>query len=255
MTGAARQFEIFVCRDADALAEEAADRIVAEAQAAISVRGRFLLVLSGGSTPQRTYEILARPEGHLQIDWAKTWLFFGDERCVPPDDVRSNYRMAAEALITPIGIAADHVLQMRTEVGSPAQSAVDYERRLKTFFGSANGFPHFDLILLGLGDDGHTASLFPGKPTLNEKASWITWSPPGVLPPPVDRVTLTYPVLNAACAVMFLVSGEKKADVVREVLETDVDFHARPAAGVKPTDGQLTWMLDEPAAAKLKRLR
>ena len=250
MTNKSAQREIVVCHDAESLAEEAAERIIAEAQSAISLRGRFTLVLSGGSTPQRTYQLLAQPARRSKIEWSRTWLFFGDERYVPHDDARSNYRMAVESLLAPIGIAADHVLAIPVDVGTPAQCAAEYERRLQRFFGllAESGFPHFDLILLGLGDDGHTESLFPGKPALDENKAWVTWSPPGVLPPPVDRVTLTFPVLNAAREVMFLVAGEKKAAVVRELLEGNVDYHVRPAAGVKPADGMLIWMLDEAAA-------
>jgi 6-phosphogluconolactonase len=257
MTNKSPQREIVVCHDAKALAEEAAERIIAEAQSAISVRGRFTLVLSGGSTPQRTYQLLAQPERRSKIDWSKTWLFFGDERCVPFDDPRSNFRMAAEALLKPLRIAADHVLAVPVEGGSPAQCAAEYERRLRKFFGApaGDGFPHFDSILLGLGDDGHTASLFPGKPALGETEAWVAWSPPSVLPPPVDRVTLTFPVLNAAREVMFLVAGEKKAPVVREILEDRSDDHVHPAVGVKPTDGNLTWLLDEAAAKLLRQKR
>jgi 6-phosphogluconolactonase len=257
MTSMATDSEIVVSRDVEALSTEAAERIIAEAQSAISVRGRFTLVLSGGSTPERTYQLLAQPSRRSKIDWSKTWLFFGDERCVPHDDPRSNFRVAAEALLKPLRIAADHVLVVPVEAGSPAQCAAEYERRLRQFFGVPAGgaFPHFDVILLGLGDDGHTASLFPGKPALGETKAWVTWSPPGVLPPPVDRVTLTLPVLNTAREVMFLVAGEEKAPVVREILEDRSDYHVHPATGVKPKDGNLTWLLDETAAKLLRQKR
>ncbi len=253
MTSMATEREIVVFRDDVELAEEAADRIIAEAQSAISVRHRFVLVLSGGSTPERTFRLLAEPQRSSRIDWSRTWLFFGDERCVPHDDPRSNYRMAAESLLRPTGIAADHVFDIPTDAGSPADCAAEYQARLQEFFGvpSGGGFPHFDVILLGLGDDGHTASLFPGKPALDETKAWVTWSPPGVLPPPVDRVTLTFPVLNASRDIMFLVSGKKKSPVVREVLEGNSDFHTHPAASVRPKDGNLSWLLDEAAAQLL----
>ncbi len=255
MRDLATRREIIVCADANALAVEAADRIIAEAQSAISVRGRFLLVLSGGSTPEATYKLLAQPERKSRIDWSKTWLFFGDERCVPHNDSRSNYRLAANSLLEPLGIAHDHVQAIPTDVGTPATCAAEYERRLRAFFGTKVGceFPHFDVVLLGLGDDGHTASLFPGKPTLDETSAWVTSSPPGVLPPPVNRVTLTFSVLNAARLAMFLVAGEKKAAIVRAVLEEDVDYRVHPAARVSPVDGDLAWVLDESAASLLNQ--
>jgi 6-phosphogluconolactonase len=252
MDDALTQCEIVVVADADALAAEAARRIVAAATAAIAARGRFTLVLSGGSTPERTYKLLAKPEWRSQIDWLRTWLFFGDERCVPYDDSRSNYHLASESLLKPAQIAADRVIAVRTDGGTPAECAADYESQLKRFFGGANVHPpQFDLILLGLGDDGHTASLFPGKPSLDESSVWVTSSPPGVLPPPVDRVTLTFPVLNSAREAMFLVSGAGKATIVREVLEGTCDVQQHPSRGVRPKDGIVTWLLDNAAASKL----
>jgi 6-phosphogluconolactonase len=262
MSVAAGRVEIAVSRDAAELAAEAAKRIAAAAEAAIAERGRFALVLSGGSTPERTYKVLAAQPADQKIDWARTWMFFGDERCVPHDDTRSNFHLANEALFKPAGIAADRVLAIRTDSRTPAQSAADYELVLRKFFDPSattaekiGGFPPFDVILLGLGDDGHTASLFPGKPTLDEREAWITWSPPGVLPPPVDRVTFTLPLINAAREIMFLVSGAAKATIVHEVLDAPMDVHLHPSSGVRPTHGKLTWLLDEPAARLLNRER
>lgn len=264
MSVAAGQAEIVVRSDAVALAAETADRIVASARAAIAQRGRFTLVLSGGSTPERTYRLLGQNPRSGEIDWSRTWIFFGDERCVPHDDPRSNYRLANEALLQPAGISPDHVLAVPTASRTPAQSAAEYETSLRKFFdfaissaqsGQGHGFPKFDLNLLGLGDDGHTASLFPGKPTLNQREAWVTWSPPGVLPPPVDRVTFTFPLINAAQQVMFLVSGAGKASIVHEVLDGPPDVHKHPASGVLPADGKLIWLLDEPAAKLLNRQR
>lgn len=164
-------------------------------------------------------------------------------------------------LFKPAGIAADRVLAVATDSRTPAQSATDYEAILRKFFSAGNApaaeksrqFPQFDLVLLGLGDDGHTASLFPGKPTLDERLAWVTWSPPGVLPPPVDRVTFTFPLINAAREIMFLVSGAAKATIVHEVLDARPNVHLHPSSGVQPTDGKLTWLLDVPAAGLLKR--
>jgi 6-phosphogluconolactonase len=265
MSSAAGQLEIAIRSDAAALAADAADRIIAASQAAIAHRGRFTLVLSGGSTPERLYKLLGEKPRCGQLDWSRTWLFFGDERCVPHDDPRSNYHLASESLLKPAGIAPGHVLAIPTNPLTPAQSAAEYESALRKFFaagssssssGSSQGgsdkLPAFDVVLLGLGDDGHTASLFPGKPSLDEKNAWITWSPPGVLPPPVDRVTFTFPLLNAARQVMFLVSGPAKATIVHEVLDNPPDLHKHPSSGVLPS-GKLVWLLDEPAASQLKR--
>ena len=257
----AGQLEIVVCRDATALAANIADRIVAAAHAAIDQRQRFTLVLSGGSTPERTFKLLAAPPRRDQIDWTRTWLFFGDDRCVPHDDPRSNYNLANQSLLIPAGIAPSHVLAVPTDSLTPEQSAAAYESMLRNFFDiappadpSANhNFPAFDLILLGLGDDGHTASLFPGKPSLNEQNAWVTWSTPGVLPPPVDRVSFSFPLINAAREAMFLVSGPAKATIVHQVLDEPPDVQKHPSSGVQPASGKLTWMLDEPAAKLLKR--
>jgi 6-phosphogluconolactonase len=257
-----RQSELVVCRNAEALAEEAARRIVASARTAIAARGQFTLVLSGGSTPAKTYQHLARSEKRSEIDWEKTWFFFGDERCVPHDDPHSNFHQAAKSLFEPAKIKAERILAVPTDGGSPAHCAAKYESTLKAFFnrsgGAASGgnspsagFPQFDLILLGLGGDGHTASLFPGKPTLQETQAWVTSSPPGVLPPPVDRVTFTFPTINAAREVMFLVAGAGKAAVARDVLDGKADVAVHPASGVRPVNGKLIWLLDEAAASAL----
>jgi 6-phosphogluconolactonase len=255
MTTAASNREIVVCHDPAALAEQAADRIIAAASESIAARGQFTLALSGGSTPERLYKLLAAERRRTKIDWQRTWLSFGDERFVPHTNERSNYRVAAEALLKPAQIPSDHVFAVPVDCPTPADAAAEYEKQLRAFFGesAANQFPQFDLILLGLGDDGHTASLFPGKPALNEKTAWVTWSPPGALPPPVDRVTFTFPVLNAARQVMFLVAGTGKSQIVREILENSPNPQRHPASGVKPQHGKLVWMLDEAAASALTR--
>jgi 6-phosphogluconolactonase len=247
--------EIEILADADQLAAAAARRIVEIATAAIAARGQFTIALAGGHTPEKTYGLLTRAPLAGQIDWAKSWLFFGDERFVPLDDPRSNYSMARRALLEAAPIPRDHVFPASTDLGSPAASAAEYQRRLSGFFQlpESGPAPILDLILLGLGDDGHTASLFPGAPALHETTAWVTSSPPGVLPPPVDRVTFTFATLNAARHVMFLVAGANKAEAVRDVLENHAPPEKRPAAGVHPEYGTLTWLLDEPAARLLKR--
>ena len=238
-----------ICRDADELARAAARTISRSASSGIRDRGRFTLALAGGSTPTKTYRLLA--EDRAAIDWSKTFLFFGDERWVPPDDDRSNYKMVRESLLAIAPIAADHVFAVPTHRASAEQCALEYAETLNQFFGTAGGRPPaIDLILLGLGDDGHTASLFPGAAALDVMDRPVTFSPPGILPPHVDRITLTYPVINAARHVLFLVAGAGKADAFRDVWEGRPTRHERPAAGVRPEPGTLSWLV-ESAAARL----
>lgn len=243
--------EIIVCRDAAALATTVVDKIIDAASEAIATRGRFTLVLSGGSTPKAAYALLA--ERKASVDWSKTWLFFGDERVVPHDDARSNYHLASESLLRPAGIAREHVFAVPTHLPTSGECAAAYESTLRSFFNDAGDatFPAFDLVLLGLGDDGHTASLFPGKPAVHEKKAWVTWSPPGVLPPPVDRVTLTLPTINSARKIAFLVGGAGKATIVGELLASGATSDKYPAGLVQPTHGHAVWLLDEAAASQL----
>jgi 6-phosphogluconolactonase len=197
--------------------------------------------------------MLAQPARAADIDWSKTYLFFGDERFVPPDDVRSNFAMAKRSLLDPFPVDPSHLFPIPTRGKTPAECAAEYAAELARFFSTSTDGPppRFDLILLGMGEDGHTASLMPGSPALEVNDAWVTWSPAGTLPREVDRITLTYPVLNAAREVLFLVTGGKKAAVVRDVLEADVPREQRPAAGVNPVDGTLTWLVDEGAAMLL----
>ncbi|MEX0676383.1 MAG: 6-phosphogluconolactonase [Pirellulales bacterium] len=246
-------YELKVCRDADRLAEKAAERIARAAALSIRHRGRFTLVLAGGSTPRKTYGLLAAGDGESNIDWSRTFLFFGDERHVPRGDPRSNYRMAHESLLALAPIASEQVLPVPTDPATAEQCADEYAAALVRFFAlPAGSMPIFDLVLLGLGDDGHTASLFPGAAALSVSDRIATSSPPGVLPPPVDRVTLTYPALNAARHVMFLVEGANKAAALRDVIEGKADKNQRPAAGIRPEAGQLTWLVDRSAAGLLQ---
>jgi 6-phosphogluconolactonase len=247
--------EIRIAKDADELAALAADLIQRAATTAVAQRGRFTLVLAGGHTPEKAYSLLVTAPASVQIPWSKTYFFFGDERFVPHDDSRSNFAMARRALLAQAPIAADHALSIPTNLATPADSAAAYANDLARFFGVplSAAPPAFDLVLLGLGDDGHTASLFPRAAALAEQRAWVISSPPGVLPPPVDRVTLTFPVLNAARHVVFLVSGTNKAEPVRDVLGGQATIADRPAAGVQPQNGRVTWLLDEAAAELLPR--
>jgi 6-phosphogluconolactonase len=246
--------ERIVCEDCIKLAEHAAALIQQAASDNIRSHGRFTLVLAGGSTPEKTYSLLARPQDVAKIDWSRTHLFFGDERLVPPDDPRSNFGMAQRTLFARVPVPSTNIFPIPTSRGSAAECAALYADTLSRFFQTRPGSPppSFDLLLLGMGDDGHTASLFPGHPALQVTDSWVTSSPPGVLPPPVDRITFTFPVLNAARHVVFLVAGDKKAAVLRDVLEGGATPQQHPAAGVRPTQGKLTWLLDRAAAALLR---
>ncbi len=225
------------------LAEAAAREFASRAAEAIRDRGRFAVVLAGGSTPKTTYEILARDYAD-QIDWANVHVFFGDERAVPPDHGDSNYRMARETLLDHVPVGSVHRMQGELP---PDEAAEAYEQDLLDFFGS-EGLPRFDLILLGTGPDGHTASLFPETSALEVHDRWVVANP--VLKLDTTRITLTVPVLNAARAVCFLVAGESKAQPVAEILEGNPDPREYPASLIQPQDGP-TWMLDHPAASGL----
>ena len=243
---------LWIFKDSDELAAHAADQIVQIAQEAIRVRGRAMVALAGGSTPKKSYRLLAQPPRRGRMDWAHTYLFFGDERFVPPDDPSSNFAMVQEALLKPASVPAGRVFQVPTRLGSAAAAAQAYAATLRRAFASDDP-PRFDLILLGLGDDGHTASLFPGAASLRVTDRWVVASPPGTLPPPVERITLTLPVLNAAREILFLVVGPNKAQALQEVLEGRPGRAERPAAAVHPVDGMVTWLVDEAAAGRLTR--
>jgi 6-phosphogluconolactonase len=248
--------EIVVRPDGEAVAREAIERVLVSAAQAVSSRGRFIFALAGGSTPAVLYELLASPEFIHRVDWARTEVFFGDERCVPPDHEWSNYRMARQALLDHVPIRASNVHRIAGELG-PDAAAAAYTATMGTVFVMGEGaLPRFDLILLGMGDDAHTASLFPGMPALLEREAWAVGTPvPEYVRPQVRRVTLTLPVLNAARQVMFLVTGSAKAEPVRRVLLDaghDPAAAALPAARVRPEEGALAWLLDQPAAAWLR---
>lgn len=240
---------IEVFPDADALARTVAHRLIETARAKVAEQGVFTLALSGGSTPKKLHRELTAAGGDLP--WDSIHLFFGDERNVGPDHEDSNFRMARETLLDSISIPAENVHRILAEQEA-RQAAAEYEVDLREFFESRNlireGFPTFDVILLGMGDDGHTASLFPGTEALHEKAQWVAGNQVPQLE--TNRITLTYPVINHAAEVMLLVAGAGKADRLEEVLHTRKGEAAYPVQGVQPV-GALRWMLDEAAAAKL----
>lgn len=239
--------EIRILQDPDELAREAADLFGWLGSQAIGMTGRFQVCLTGGSTPKQMYATLATPPYTKQLDWGSAEFYFGDERAVPPDDPHSNYRMANETLFRPLTIASDRVFRMRGEL-DPDEAARQYEQVLRERFGP--GWPRFALLLLGLGEDGHVASLFPGTPSLREskRAVIATVSPK----PPHQRITLTIPVLNNSEVVLFLVSGSSKAQAVRRTLEhTGPADPEVPATFVRPVNGRLIWLLDRAAAVDL----
>lgn len=237
-----------VYEDSHQLAAAAAEAFVEEARGAIEERGRFTGALAGGSTPKALYGLLA--ERHRDaVDWSKVHAFFGDERPVPPDHEDSNYRTAKEALLDRVPVGGVH--RMRGEL-DPAEAARLYERELREFFdlGLAPGEPpRFDLILLGMGGDGHTLSLFPRTPALDVRDRLAVENPVEKLGQ--TRITLTLPTANAAREVHFLVAGEGKAEALKEVLEGDADPRDYPSKLIRPANGNLTWMLDRAAASLL----
>ncbi|MGD0790546.1 MAG: 6-phosphogluconolactonase [Terriglobales bacterium] len=250
-----RSIEVFPT--AANLFHAAAEEFVRAARTAIGAQGRFSVALSGGSTPKALYSLLA--SNYAEFAWSRIFLFFGDERHVPPTDADSNYRMVNESLLTKIAIPPENVFRVPAENPDAAAAASEYEAQLRRFFelppeirpGDRPGeFPRFDLILLGMGPDGHTASLFPDSPALDEQsrlvvANWVAKFN-------THRITLTFPVLNRAAEVMFLASGADKANMVHQVLEGK-NTPPLPSQRVQPSDGTLLWMLDEAAAAKLTR--
>ena len=239
--------DIIICRDVDELSRKAAAQFVSLADAAISARGHFNVALSGGSTPRALYSLLASGEFSAQLAWRQIHLYFGDERCVAPDHAESNYRMAKEALLAQIPIPRANVHRMAGEK-MPALAAAEYEAQLRQHFHSTeDAVPRFDLILLGLGEDGHTASLFPGSSALNENRRLVATTYVEKLN--AHRLTLTFPVINNAAQISFLVAGASKAVIVKELLTTET--HDYPAARIAPENGQLTWFVTQDAADDL----
>jgi 6-phosphogluconolactonase len=227
----------------------AAEEVVRTANEAVAQRGRFTVALAGGSTPKSLYNLLAT-NARTTLPWDRMFFFWGDERHVPPIDPESNYRMAEEAMLSKVPVPPGNVFRIKTENPDAAAAAEDYEQTIRKFFALGPGqFPRFDLILLGMGPDGHTASLFPGTTALQEKsrlvvANWVDKMK-------THRISLTLPVLNAALCVTFLVSGTDKAPALKAVLEEDVPAEQYPAKLIKPNDGKLIWLIDRAAASQL----
>jgi 6-phosphogluconolactonase len=244
-----------VLADADALAAAATEHFVLAAEGAIADHARFVVALSGGSTPQRTFELLAREPFVSRVDWSRVHVLWGDERCVPPTDASSNYRMAREALLDHVPLPPEHIHRMHGE-DAPERAAASYESTLRTLFRTSHGPPsvepgkNIDLALLGLGDNGHTASIFPGSALIDERTHWV--SAEYVAAVSMWRITMTAPLLNAAAEILFLVSGGAKAHVLERVLEGPRVPHELPAQLISPTHGRLEWLVDRAAASELE---
>ena len=245
--------EIRIAHDSHTWAAAAADLVHTVGQEAIRANGRFLIALSGGSTPETLYRTLTSPAFAGRFDWSQTTFFFSDERAVPPDDPRSNYALANRTLFIPLNIASSQVYRMAGEARDPQAAAHTYEEQLRQATNTPpSSRPTLDLVLLGLGEDGHTASLFPGSLVLRNNHSLIavTQSPKD----PPTRLTMTLGVINRASVVLFLVTGAGKAGIVRAVLDPKTEAERQlPASLVAPEEGRLIWLLDQAAADELPR--
>jgi 6-phosphogluconolactonase len=245
------KLEIRIAQAQHEWAKEAAVLVHELGTQAIHDHNRFFIALSGGTTPEHLYRTLASPPYAGHVGWSRTIFFFSDERCVPPDHPDSNFGLASRTLFAPLTIPPEHIHRMRGEVADPEAAALDYERQLRIIDSpTQKDSPHLDLLLLGLGQDGHTASLFPGTKAVSERQRLVAvgQAPTGI----TTRLTLTLGVINQASVVLFLIMGADKAKIVKRVLEPDTDADRQlPAALVKPQSGRLIWLLDGPAAALL----
>jgi 6-phosphogluconolactonase len=238
--------ETRIVNSAADLFEAAATELAGLAAEAVRTRGRFSVALSGGSTPRGLYSLLAGGAAS-SIPWDKFFFFWSDERHVPPGHPDSNYRMAYEAMLSKVPVPPEHVFRIRGEENDADAAARAYEETLRTVFAVPSGaIPRFDLILLGIGTEGHTASLFPGSPALEETKRLVVANRVEKLD--TERITFTYPLINHAACVMFLVSGTDKAEILERILEYPGDL---PAQRVRPVNGKLFWLADHAAAAKL----
>jgi len=238
---------IRVYKDLEALSQAAAELFTVLSRQASLICGRFSVALSGGETPHRMYELLAASPYRERIHWEEVNIFWSDERCVPEDDPRSNARMARQALLEHVPIPPDQIHTIRCD-RSPREAALAYEVELRQFFSTSN--LNFHLVLLGLGSNGHIASLFPNTPVLNEKERWVS----EIYLPEADmhRVTFTAPFINQASQVVFLVSGRDKAEVLVKVLEGPYRPHQLPAQLIRPKSTHPIWLVDKAASQKLR---
>ncbi len=249
-----QRIQIFEYDQYDLLCQGLAEKILLLSEKAIKKNGRFVMVLAGGTTPKGLYRKMSEAPLKDQFKWHAMHFFWGDERWVPVDDIRNNYRMTAEALLARADIPPENIHPIVTTKKSPEVSALEYEKDIASFFKLKPGeFPVFDLVLLGLGQDGHTASLFWGTQALEEHARLVVDLEPEQTEEP--RVTLTLPVINRADNVIFIVSGAEKAYVVREVLQPMEGRPLLPAQRIWPDRGILSWYLDQAASSYLVRVQ
>ena len=239
--------EVRIFKDLEALSRAAADLFIEQGAQSIAERDRFLVALNGGGTPNRLFQLLAT-DFHDKVDWSKVHVFWGDERRVPPDHLGSSYGQARDALLSRVPIPDGNIHRIKGELGPP-EASKDYSLILKQFASPPLEWPRFDLVYLGMGEDGHTASLFPGSAVdMSEPAIPVTAQ---YQDRPANRVSLTPVVFNSAHMVAFMATGEKKAQTVAEVLSDRYNPAPYPAQWIKPNDGRLIWLVDEAAASKL----
>lgn len=243
--------EIHTFRNLVELSRAAAELFVETARSRIAATGSFFAALSGGATPRRLYELLATNDYSSRIAWPSVHLFQVDERCVPPDHPESNFRMIREALLVPSRMPPENFQRMAGELANANEAARQYALELGRAIPNREGnCPRFDLVVLGMGNDGHTASLFPGSPALEDRDRWVCASSAGAGGLP--RITLAYPVLNSAAVIVFLVSGSEKAATLERVLKGPPQPQRLPAQGISPVNGRLVWYVDEAAASRLQ---
>ena len=252
MPAAAKQREVYILKDNPAVARRAAEEFVKIAQSAVKDRGSFSVALSGGSTPKLLYSLLATdPELRAKVPWDKMHLFFGDERHVGPDDPQSNFKMASETMITKAPLKPEQIHRMKGEYPDPERAAKEYEQDLRTYFHLKDAeLPRLDLVLAGMGDEGHTLSLFPGTKALHPQEgravvrNWV-----GKLY--TERITITAPAANNAEMILFMVAGKEKTLALKGVLEGPYEPEQLPAQLLQPTNGKLLWLVDEAAGSML----
>ncbi len=241
--------ELRIFQDSERLSRHAANLFIEESNKSIRERNRFLVALNGGGTPTRLFQLLAT-DYSKEIDWRKVHVFWGDERCVPPDNEGSNYHQANELLLSKVSLPENNVHRVEGEL-DPATASKKYVETLKTFAEPDLDFPRFDLVYLGMGEDGHTASLFPNSPVqVNEPVIAVTAN---YQDRPANRVTLTQQVFNQARMIVFMATGEKKAETLAHVLSEKYNPELYPAQRIDSKNGQLIWLVDDSAASKLPR--
>jgi len=244
-TGGERNVQIL--SDLEAISHEAASLFVSTSRNSIATRKKFAVAISGGSTPRRLYTLLGSSSYRDQVDWQKVHFFWADERCVPKEDEASNFKVAFDRLLSKVPVPDGHIHRIKGEE-EPEKAAGDYEADIRKFFG-VSGFPVFDLVLLGMGEDGHTASLFSGSKSLEETARLAVAV--YLDKPNRNRITLTLPVLNNAAQILFLLAGKSKAAVLSEILSDGEKKREFPAGRIRPVKGKVTWLIDREAVGEV----